>query len=108
MLYSIVKFFVVRFCKLFIKEIRGLENIPKGGFILASNHASLLDPPIVSSIIADKYNAKVHNLGKKELFESFFGNIIHKIGGTIPIDMTGKDKDALGKAIEQYRAFVNG
>jgi 1-acyl-sn-glycerol-3-phosphate acyltransferase len=44
--------FVSWFCKIFIKpivgflfirEVKGLENIPKGNFILASNHQSHLD-----------------------------------------------------------------
>ena len=33
-------------------EVAGLENIPKrGAFIVACNHASHLDPPIIGSLV---------------------------------------------------------
>ena len=38
----------IAYATAFRGEVTGLENIPKqGGFILASNHASHLDPPFV-------------------------------------------------------------
>ena len=98
-----MKLFFVTSSKLFVKEIKGLENLPKGGYIAAANHASFLDPPLVSSAIADKFNRKVHNLGKTELFKSFIGRKIQEIGGTIPIDRRGRGNTALEEAIEYLK-----
>ena len=33
-------------------EVRGLENVPaRGAFLIAANHASHLDPPIIGGLI---------------------------------------------------------
>lgn len=50
-------------------EVYGRENIPKtNDYIIASNHLSTLDPPLVCSVI-DK---GVAYMAKKELFENVF------------------------------------
>ncbi|MBW2976364.1 1-acyl-sn-glycerol-3-phosphate acyltransferase [Candidatus Woesearchaeota archaeon] len=103
MLYPVLSFFIANFCKLFIKEIKGIKNLPEGGFIIASNHASFLDPSLICSILLDKFHIKVHYLGKKELFETFLGKIFHEATGTIPIDRRGKDKSGLEKAINHLK-----
>lgn len=41
-------------CKLFVKEVQGLENIPKGQFILAANHSSLADAALLISLFSWK------------------------------------------------------
>ena len=47
-------------------NIYGLENIPATGpVVLASNHLSLLDPPVVGTAA----NRKVNFMAKSELFE---------------------------------------
>ena len=88
MLYQIISSFFINFSKLFIREIRGLENLPKGGYILAANHDSLLDPPLITSIITWKFKRKVHNLAKSELFQPFIGRKFHEAVETIPLDMS--------------------
>lgn len=32
-------------------EVRGLENLPEGGFLIASNHVSFIDPPLIGCVI---------------------------------------------------------
>lgn len=48
-LYWLTKFFFGAFAKVFFRlKVEGLENFPQeGGFILAANHASSLDPFII-------------------------------------------------------------
>lgn len=99
------------FCKIFlkpvvdwllIKEVRGLENIPKGPFILVSNHASYLD------IIIDSYLCvprKFHFIGQIDGFEGIIKwliRAIYFISGVIPLDRKNDQsrEDVLKKAIE--------
>ncbi len=47
-------------------SIKGAENVPKtGGVIIAANHRSLVDPPVVGSSLP----RDVHFLAKEELFQ---------------------------------------
>jgi len=50
--YRILKIVLYTFFKVFYGiEVSGLENIPKeGGFIMAANHASYLDPPVIGAV----------------------------------------------------------
>ena len=100
LLYNIVAKFTIAplVLKVFVKKIEGIENIPEGGAIIASNHASHLDPLIIASICALRKKRKLHYLGKKELFEGFIGNFVQKTVGTIPIDRDAKGKAALKTA----------
>lgn len=80
MLYSICKItFLFVFKVFFHLRICGRDNLPQGGFIIASNHNSLIDPPLIGASIP----RSVYFMAKKELFD-------------IPI---------LGKIIESTHAF---
>lgn len=50
--YRILKIVLYAFLKVFYGlEVAGLENIPeKGGFIMAVNHVSYLDPPVIGAV----------------------------------------------------------
>lgn len=52
---------------LFRIHVFGKENLPKPPFIVASNHASLLDPPLVG-MVCRKY--PVDFMAKRELFDT--------------------------------------
>jgi len=91
MLYTILRFIgYYLYRPFFVKEIKGMENMPKGGCIIASNHVSYLDPPILGFIVSQKLNKKVHYLAKIELFGHFFSRAVHELFETIPIDRTSK------------------
>lgn len=83
------------FCKIFlkpiidrilIKEVQGLENIPKGNFILASNHVSYLD------IIVDGYLCvprRFHFIGQIDGWKGIMKWLIRAfyfVCGVIPLD----------------------
>ena len=101
MAYSILKRIIVPIIKLYIKEIHGLKNLPKKkGFVVAPNHASYADHLIISTIILNHYNEKLHFLAKKEHFQDPFQKVWHKHVGAIPIDRESSGEEALKIAIQ--------
>lgn len=62
-------FYMIRFKLVYRLEVHGKENIPKdNNFIIAANHLSTLDPPLVCGVL----NRGVAYMAKKELFENPF------------------------------------
>ena len=89
-------------------RVLGKENIPKekGSFIIASNHVSNLDPPMVGVVFKKKYTF----MAKEELFNvnPIFTWLIKKLGA-FPVKRGSKDTAAIDEAIESLnngRAFV--
>ncbi|MBS0615094.1 MAG: (d)CMP kinase [Verrucomicrobia bacterium] len=73
-LYRIIIFLAWSFCKIFYRhKIYGLEHYYPRGAILAANHASFLDPPLVSI----SWPEEVHFLARGTLFKNkIFGKFI--------------------------------
>ena len=96
MWYSFVQsFFYVIFKILFRFEVIGLENIPKtGALVIASNHASLLDPPLVGTASS----RKVYFMAKSELFIPVMGSI-YKSLGAFHVKRGGSDRTAIKYAL---------
>lgn len=62
-------FYMIRFKLVYRLEVEGKENIPAdNSFIIAANHLSTLDPPLVCAVM----NKGVAYMAKKELFENPF------------------------------------
>lgn len=62
-------FYMIRFKLVYRLEVYGRENIPSdNNFIIAANHLSTLDPPLVCGVM----NRGVAYMAKKELFENLF------------------------------------
>ena len=96
--YRLCRFIAASFLKLFFGfKVRGEDNIPREGrVILASNHVSALDPPIVG--VATK--RELHFLAKKELFSvPIIGAMIKRLN-SIPIERGAGDIKAI-KAFTQ-------
>ncbi|HNQ34856.1 MAG TPA: lysophospholipid acyltransferase family protein [bacterium] len=83
MFYKFLKSLLNIFCLLFFRlEVRGVENIPRrGGAILASNHLSLLDPPLVALRIP----RRIRFLSKTVLYRNSLLEPIIKSLGIIPL-----------------------
>lgn len=61
--------YMIRFKLVYRLEVHGKENIPKtNDFIIAANHLSTLDPPLVCAVM----NKGVAYMAKQELFENPF------------------------------------
>jgi len=87
--------------KLFLPyTIIGKENVPeKGGFILASNHLSYLDPLMVG-ISCDQ---KISYMARDSLFRNkFFGGLI-RLGHAFPVKRNTADIGALREAIRRLK-----
>jgi len=83
------------FCKIFlkpiidwllIKEVRGLENIPKGPFILVSNHVSYLDTIINGCLCVPR---RFHFIGQIDGWKGIMKLLIRAlyfVAGVIPLN----------------------
>ncbi len=99
MVYEISKNTLGLIVNLYVKEIRGLENVPRRGpYIVAANHSSYMDHLILQNIWARKFNLVLHFLAKKEHFVGL-QKIWHKHFKAIPIDRKRGGKTALRKAV---------
>lgn len=103
MFYSIARE-LVRFVFHIVFKITviGRENIPKekGGYIIASNHVSNNDPPMVGITFRGKYNF----MAKDELFHlnPIFTWLIKKLGA-FPVKRGAKDTSAIDNALQSIK-----
>lgn len=97
MIYAVVKVILrVLFTVVLRMRVEGTENIPKEGpLVIASNHLSLLDPPVIGTAAT----RKVHFMAKQELFVPILGDI-YKILGAFPVRRGGADRAAIKHGIE--------
>ena len=80
---------------LFRTSYYGVENIPKeGAIVIASNHISLLDPPVVGAACT----RKLHWMAKEELFVPVLGTI-YKWLGAFPVKRGTADRTAITHGI---------
>lgn len=96
MLYAIIHGIGKIILKIYFHFIyEGVENLPSNsGFIVAPNHRSALDIPIVGAALPKK----MYSMGKKELFRNrFIGTFLRALGG-FPIDRQKPDLKALKHA----------
>lgn len=97
MIYELCRvLFTFIFKFIFRWQVTGLENLPKSGsFILAANHISLWDPPLMATAVPQK----VHYMAKEELFRfAPFGRLIKNLGA-FPVRRGAADRGALKAAI---------
>ena len=81
-------------------DVRGLEHVGDGPVLLAVNHVSVLDGPLVYSA---NWRRGAQFLVKKEMFRGFFGWVLLQVG-QIPVDRSGGgDRGALSKAVAVLR-----
>jgi len=97
-------YFIRPFCPLFKRlfrfifgvKVSGAENIPaEGPFIIASNHRSYIDPPVIASVFPEP----VFFVAKEELFRNPFIGFILKHLAAIPVKRGGMDKRALKSSL---------
>jgi 1-acyl-sn-glycerol-3-phosphate acyltransferase len=81
-------------------EVSGRDLVPRtGGFILASNHISFWDPPLIGSALP----REIHFLAKEELFSNpAFGWLIRSYNA-IPIRRGMVDLSGMARAVETLR-----
>ncbi|HLP02577.1 MAG TPA: lysophospholipid acyltransferase family protein [Opitutaceae bacterium] len=83
-------------------EVIGLENVPREGpFLMASNHCSHLDPPLLGS----QLQRQIHFFARKTLWKPGFPAWWLDAVETIPVDRDGADVGAMKRTIA---ALENG
>ena len=103
MVYLILKLTIIPVVKLYVKEVNGIENLPKkGACIVAANHASYMDHMIIGAYIISHLDRKFHFLAKKEHFDNFFKKAWHDYIGAIPLDREAGE-EALKWAIKALK-----
>ncbi len=101
-LYSIVIFIISILARLIFRlKVSGIENIPSsGGVIIAANHLSYLDIPLLGYSL----NRPANFIGKKGLFTiPVVGTLLRLLGG-IPIDREKVDRTALREIIKRLNS----
>jgi 1-acyl-sn-glycerol-3-phosphate acyltransferase len=96
-IYLSIRLVFIGLGKLFFKfEVRGAEHLPRAGAaIIASNHASYLDPPLVGMAIP----RPIFYFAKEELFRSFFGSAI-RVVNAIPVNRDQLDRKTLRNVLQ--------
>lgn len=88
-------------------EVVGVENLPRhGGFLLAANHASFIDPPMIGVHV----ERQIAFFARKTLWKPGFASWWLDTVGTIPVDRDGgQDVSAIKrvlKALKQDRGLI--
>jgi len=84
-------------------RVIGKENIPsEGGLIVAANHISYLDPPLVG--VAMWPYRTLHYIAKKDLFKIPLLGFILRLVNSFPVKRGKPDRVAMRKALELLKA----
>ena len=97
MFYSMLRIFFRAFFKvLFGARVIGRENLPaEGAIILAANHMSNWDPPLLATFL----ERKVNYMAKEELFANkIFATAITNLGA-FPVKRGTADRNAIKRAL---------
>ncbi|MBI4061383.1 MAG: 1-acyl-sn-glycerol-3-phosphate acyltransferase [Elusimicrobia bacterium] len=80
-------------------KVTGLENVPRDGpLIIAANHVSFMDPPLVALAVAPR--RRPFGVAKKELFEIPILGWWLKGLGAFPLDRRGDATSAMRAALD--------
>jgi 1-acyl-sn-glycerol-3-phosphate acyltransferase len=105
MLKNKLKLFIIKITKLFISLffkiiIQNVDKLPKGdNYIVASNHSSYLDPPLLIVFL----NNNINFIAKKELFKTFFISFFVKLYDSISVDRDNFNPITLKEAIKRLK-----
>lgn len=74
--------------KIFLKQTRGLENIPKSGpYILAANHVSVPDEWLIGNIILQQGNKRLWFIGRDDFWSAkWWSKLTARVLGVLLID----------------------
>jgi len=78
-------------------QAEGMENLPSGGHVLASNHLSNFDPWIVAYPLWPR--RRIRSMAKAELFNPFLRRLL-RASGAFPVHRGRPDPEAFKTAIE--------
>jgi len=107
MVYPIAKRTLVQFVRLYIRKIKGINNIPiKRGMIIACNHSSFADDLLLPCTIIPHLNKKLHIYVNSMFFKNpILRNFLYW-GGCIPVDV-GRRKKSEKTNIKAFKTAIN-
>jgi 1-acyl-sn-glycerol-3-phosphate acyltransferase len=90
---------------IWIKEVRGIENVPKTNFILAANHQSHWDQVITAYLCVPKRFTYLGQIDKYSGFEGFLRNLLYFVAGVIPIHRYNEEskRKAIKECVERLK-----
>lgn len=105
--YGVFQYIIRGFCEAFFRgEVIGTENIPLSGpFLIAANHASHLDPPVVGSYVP----RQIRFFARRTLWSHPLGQWWMTSTECIPVERESGDVGAIRKvlqALQEDRAVV--
>ena len=102
MLYALLQIFIrLYFSLLFRAEITGQENVPAdGGVIVAANHLSNWDPPLLATFL----QRHVNYMAKEELFENPIFSAAIRSCHAFPVKRGEADRGAIKTAVGVLKA----
>jgi 1-acyl-sn-glycerol-3-phosphate acyltransferase len=102
MSYFISRLILKLFFKIYLRmRVYGRENIPKNGaFILASNHVSYLDPPVLGCACPRPLNY----MAKEELFRNWAFGALLRSYHVFPVRRGEGDPGAIKEAMRRLKA----
>jgi len=86
MVYTLSKLILWPVISLFIKDIKGLENLPDKPVILVSNHSSYIDALILIMLVAWHRNRQVCTFATNEKFTGWFWDALFNHYGAIRVN----------------------
>ena len=87
---------------LFIKEVKGWENIPKRNFILAPNHSSHLDQLVTGYVCVPRKFHYIGQIDRNQGTDRILLQILYTVAGVIRVHRKNEEskKEAVEKSIE--------
>ncbi len=79
--HSLSKIFAKLVCSYRVQNKEGLETV-EGGLLIASNHVSFLDPPLIGAA----YRVPIFYFARKTLFDHPVANFIYRRVNAIPVN----------------------
>lgn len=87
--YRLAVYFLRGYFSLFYRyRVYGIESIPSGAAIIAPNHHSFLDPPLLAALWPER---EIHFLARTSLFSYFPLGVLLRNLNTHPVEGTAQD-----------------
>ncbi|MCX7661148.1 MAG: 1-acyl-sn-glycerol-3-phosphate acyltransferase [Candidatus Omnitrophica bacterium] len=101
MLYYLLRPIAILLCKILFRiQVKGKKNIPKkGGFILASNHLSYLDPVVLGVACPRKLNF----MARDDLFTIPLFSTLIRCLGAFPVKRNSPDISAFKETFKKLK-----
>ncbi len=75
MIYAFEKFSMIPLCRLWVRKVDGIENIPEGAFVVVANHTSYYETLLVPSLVIPRIKVPMHALVNEIYWSSFIASL---------------------------------